>query len=279
MLRIVSLVALVAAVGAANAVLLPAPAEARPLTSAPAVTGCAGPCMVFVTRYGAGRVTSDPLGIDCGGICRGGYGEGDRVVLTARPASGEVLLGWTGCEQESDPLRCAVTTWGIDCIEVRFSGSGATPIPAECGEVVPVGPPPPPADPTVPLGDHPPLGSPCTLAGSARADVLRGTPGDDVICGRGGNDRIYGSGGHDLILGGNGNDRLYGGVGRDYVVGGAGADVLVGGRDEDELFGRRGADVLRARDGAIDLVHGGPARDRARVDRIIDAVRAVERRF
>jgi hypothetical protein len=101
---------------------------------------------------------------------------------------------------------------------------------------------------------------PCTIMGTARADVLRGTAGRDVLCGLGGNDRIRGGAGNDRILGGAGNDRLTGDKGRDTLI------------------GESGADVFYARDGARDLVRGGPGRDRARVDRR-DSVRAVERRF
>jgi hypothetical protein len=152
-----------------------------------------------------------------------------------------------------------------------FDLIGAQPTPMPVGETAAA-----PAD--RPASDHPPLGSRCTIVGTAGANVLRGTSGDDVICGRAGNDTIYGGAGHDLILGGYGNDRLYGQEGREYLVGGPGSDTLSGGRLDDELFGGLGADVLFARDRVGELVHGGRGRDRARVDRG-DALRSVERRF
>jgi Big-like domain-containing protein/hemolysin type calcium-binding protein/strictosidine synthase-like protein len=60
-----------------------------------------------------------------------------------------------------------------------------------------------------------PLG--CTILGTNRGDVLRGTPGRDVICALRGNDRLYGGRGRDLLL----------------AAGDGGGDVLVGGRGFD----------------------------------------------
>jgi Ca2+-binding RTX toxin-like protein len=100
--------------------------------------------------------------------------------------------------------------------------------------------------------------SPCTIRGTARANVLNGTAGADVICGLGGNDRINGKGGNDLILGG------------------AGADTLVGGAGRDTLRGEAGNDLLEARDRARDTVDGGAGRDRGRLDRRLDSRKSVE---
>jgi len=71
----------------------------------------------------------------------------------------------------------------------------------------------------------------CTLAGSRRANRLRGTAGADLLCGLGGNDRI---------------------------VGGAGSD---------RLFGERGDDWIDARDAGFDVVGCGPGRDTVLADR------------
>jgi hypothetical protein len=101
---------------------------------------------------------------------------------------------------------------------------------------------------------------PCTIMGTARANVLRGTARRDVICGLGGNDALSGLGGNDVLIGGPGNDRLTGGGGRDTLRGGAGADTFL------------------ARDRARDVVNGGAGRDRALVD-AVDRVRLVERRI
>ena len=90
--------------------------------------------------------------------------------------------------------------------------------------------------------------------GSARGDVIVGTPGRNVIRARGGNDTVCGLGGNDILLGGPGRDRLLGQGGRDALRGGPGRDRLVGGKGRDRLLGGAGRDVLR----------GGPGRDRQR---------------
>lgn len=102
--------------------------------------------------------------------------------------------------------------------------------------------------------------APCTVMGTAGADVLRGTTGKDVLCGLGGNDRLSGLGGNDVLVGGPGSDRLTGGGGADTLRGGGGGDTLL------------------ARDGARDVVNGGAGTDRARAD-AADRLRLVERRL
>jgi hypothetical protein len=116
-------------------------------------------------------------------------------------------------------------------------------------------PPPPPAPPT-----------PQAPPGSA----IRGTSGPDVLVGTARRDVIYGGSGNDVVRGRGGNDTIYGGAGRDRISGGSGRDRLVGGL---------GRDTLLARDRARDAVFGGRARDRARVDRLLDVLRSVEVRF
>ncbi|MEM9654640.1 MAG: calcium-binding protein [Actinomycetota bacterium] len=119
----------------------------------------------------------------------------------------------------------------------------------------------------------------CTIIGTERNDLLRGTPGPDVICGLGGNDRIYGFGGDDILLGGEGNDRIYGGTGDDTAMGGPGRDlvngdlgddVLDGGDERDTMNGGGGNDIMRGGDGNDlmnggandDMMYGGPGNDR-----------------
>ena len=146
-------------------------------------------------------------------------------------------------------------------------------------------PPPPPPPPPGPPGEKP---GRCTIRGTPGDDVLVGTRGPDVICGRGGRDVLLGRGGADVLIGGWGKDVLKGGPGRDVLFGGpsrdelsggSDGDRLVGGRSRDVLRGDRGRDVLVARDGRPDLVHGGPAFDRARVDRRLDTVRSIAEQF
>ncbi len=53
------------------------------------------------------------------------------------------------------------------------------------------------------------------IVGTARNDVLRGTPAADRISGGAGNDRLFGLGGNDVLTGGRGVDRFDCGPGRD----------------------------------------------------------------
>ncbi len=271
MFRGLSSTLFILAVAVAAIIIVPSGSAREP--TAAQLENCSGaPCFVSVTKTGSGtgRVTSEPAALDCGPTCTVVTDEGASMTLVASPASGSVFTGWLGDCRAVSGNRCELYFDTAKEMTAIFDLVGSPP-------TVPTPKPTAPAaDPTV--RDHPPVGSRCTIVGSARGEVLRGTPGDDVICGRGGNDTIYGGEGHDLIIGGYGDDRLNGQGGREYVVGGPGADVLRGGGRDDELFGGRGTDVLFARDGAPDLVHGGRGRDRARADRA-DGLRAVERRF
>lgn len=71
----------------------------------------------------------------------------------------------------------------------------------------------------------------CTVEGTRRDDVLRGTADRDLICGLGGDDVIRGLAGDDIIFGHGGHDRIVGGSGRDIVVGNSGQDRC----DRDDL--------------------------------------------
>jgi Ca2+-binding RTX toxin-like protein len=72
------------------------------------------------------------------------------------------------------------------------------------------------------------LSSPCSISGTAGADVLTGTAADDIICGLAGNDTITPSGGNDTYYGGLGNDTLIPGDGNDKVYGGSDTDLTPG---------------------------------------------------
>ncbi|MBK9966927.1 MAG: hypothetical protein IPP07_19400 [Holophagales bacterium] len=45
---------------------------------------------------GAGTVSSQPAGIDCGDVCSEGFPGGSQVTLTATPAAGSRFAGWVG---------------------------------------------------------------------------------------------------------------------------------------------------------------------------------------
>ncbi len=54
---------------------------------------------VKLAGTGAGKVTSEPAGIDCsaaGGACSASFDEGTQVTLTATPAEGMEFVGWSG---------------------------------------------------------------------------------------------------------------------------------------------------------------------------------------
>ncbi len=45
---------------------------------------------------GSGKVTSAPIGINCGSTCTASFAEGSSVTLTAAPATGSDFAGWAG---------------------------------------------------------------------------------------------------------------------------------------------------------------------------------------
>jgi serralysin len=98
---------------------------------------------------------------------------------------------------------------------------------------------------------------------------LRGSFGRNVVI----NARAWRGGTEILAFGG--DDLIVGGFGRDTVLAGAGNDLVAGRAGRDRLWGEGGADVLLSRDFERDRVHGGPGRDRARVDRL-DTTRLIE---
>jgi len=64
-----------------------------------------------------------------------------------------------------------------------------------------------------------------SIVGTARNDVLRGTPAADRISGGRGNDRLFGHGGNDVLTGGPAVDRFDCGAGRDVANAQAGESV------------------------------------------------------
>jgi uncharacterized protein (DUF2141 family) len=63
---------------------------------------------VSTAGSGAGKVRSDPAGIDCGGDCRQGFPQGANVTLAATPDDNSSFSGWSGaCSGASE--TCTVT--------------------------------------------------------------------------------------------------------------------------------------------------------------------------
>lgn len=103
--------------------------------------------------------------------------------------------------------------------------------------------------------------------GTARGDVLYGTPGVDRISGGAGNDVVYGGGEGDELNGGAGVDTIRGNPGDDTVYGGPGDDKISGKTGSDDLYGGYGDDNIHGSlDGEPDRFFCGPGTDQAVVD-------------
>jgi Ca2+-binding RTX toxin-like protein len=105
------------------------------------------------------------------------------------------------------------------------------------------------------------FGTPATIVGTKRADVIRGTKNQDVIVALGGRDLINGRGSSDLICAGRGIDGVVGRGGKDLIDGGGGADSLSGGSDPDLIRTGRGRLNFVSGDGGNDSIRGGPGLD------------------
>lgn len=108
-----------------------------------------------VAVVGEGTVSSVPAGIACPDDCEAGFAEGANVTLTASPAAGWELEGWTGACTGADP--CVVTVTGPLSVGATFrpetvtvtvivTGSGSVSsappgiaCPGECATSVPGG--------------------------------------------------------------------------------------------------------------------------------------------
>mgnify|MGYP006270576123 CR=1 FL=1 len=95
----------------------------------------------------AGLVTSAPAGISCGATCVASFASGTSVVLTASPASGVLLTGWSGCDSiTGGGMNCTVSMNAARSVTAQYSvplsvaragtGSGtvsSTPAGINCG--------------------------------------------------------------------------------------------------------------------------------------------------
>jgi uncharacterized repeat protein (TIGR02543 family) len=78
---------------------------------------------VSVTGGGAGTVSSQPAGIDCGGAghtsCTASVAYGAMVTLTPSPALGSHFVGWTGACSGTSP-SCTVTVTAAATVAAQF---------------------------------------------------------------------------------------------------------------------------------------------------------------
>jgi hypothetical protein len=78
------------------------------------------PLSVTVVGSGSGTVGSSPAGIACGADCSEFYLDGTAVTLTAAPAAGSILTGWTGCDSTAG-LSCTVAMTAARSVTATFA--------------------------------------------------------------------------------------------------------------------------------------------------------------
>lgn len=74
---------------------------------------------VKITK-GSGKVTSDPVGIDCGDLCTYAFTKRTTIRLTATPAAGGKFLGWSGACTGKKPT-CAVKLISSKLARAKFN--------------------------------------------------------------------------------------------------------------------------------------------------------------
>lgn len=91
---------------------------------------------VVLSGDGTGAVTSDPAGLTCGATCSASFVVGQKATLTATPAAGSKVAGFSiGCSSQN--TTCEVTPDGtIDPLRVmvNFALDASAPPPALCNE-------------------------------------------------------------------------------------------------------------------------------------------------
>jgi hypothetical protein len=102
-----------------------------------AVDGAVGRPVITVTLAGngAGVVTSNPAGIDCGTTCTASFDYGQNVTLTATPGAASTFTGWTGsgcagtapCTVLATAASAVTATFTLDQhrLTVAKAGNGA----------------------------------------------------------------------------------------------------------------------------------------------------------
>lgn len=99
---------------AGNQLVCPATVAQPPMQFALAVT-------LNTLNNGMGTVTSNPVGITCGGDCNQNYADGTMVTLTATPNAGHTFTSWAGNCVGTTPT-CMVTMDGAKNVTATFTG-------------------------------------------------------------------------------------------------------------------------------------------------------------
>lgn len=119
-LRLVSLAILgLAACGNVQSTNLPDAAPGP--TDAPPPDAADGMMTLRIVRggAGAGTITSNPAGIDCGATCTGSFPAGTLVTLTASPSNGSEFIGWGGA-CAGTLTSCSITLNASNAVNTEF---------------------------------------------------------------------------------------------------------------------------------------------------------------
>lgn len=100
-----------------------------PVTNLVLTLDCADRLSVALVGSGSGSVSSEPVGISCGGACDYKFPNGAQVTLAPHPASGSTFVGWAGggCSGTS---ACVITLHGDAKVTANFNavvGGGSPP--------------------------------------------------------------------------------------------------------------------------------------------------------
>src|SRR6185436_18374551 len=70
---------------------------------------------------GTGKITSNPVGIDCGDTCGTHFAKDSQIVLTAVADSGSTFAGWTGACAGVGRGPCTVTMGSDQTVNASFT--------------------------------------------------------------------------------------------------------------------------------------------------------------